>query len=122
MSDSPYEPTNLRDLQQRLASKASATAMGGDELARLRADLARVTDQCNRQEHGFARRESALQGELVAARAETARLRERVEKVVAWIRTMGDPTGISGDYGLVHATTAADKLDEALTSDPEPTT
>jgi hypothetical protein len=50
--------------------------------------------------------------------AETALASARA--VEQWLRSKGDPTGISGDYGMVHATTAADKLAEALTSHPAP--
>lgn len=35
-----------------------------------------------------------------------------------WLRSMGDPSGISGDYGTVHATTAADRLAEEISSHP----
>ena len=37
-----------------------------------------------------------------------------VRAVEAWVRERGDPTGVSGDYGTVHATTLADKLAKAL--------
>lgn len=37
------------------------------EYDQLRADLATVKEQCNRQEHGFARRENALQTDLAKA-------------------------------------------------------
>lgn len=78
----------------------------------LRTALATVRDQCNRQEHGFAKRESALQRELAAAlKAYDAEVIGRRDEV----------TGCHAEMGKLRTSLAAaearvKELEEKLTA------
>jgi septal ring factor EnvC (AmiA/AmiB activator) len=87
------------------------------EMGRLRADLARVTaerDNAQRRNVADERVVKHLQGELSAARAETERLRERVEAILS-------SSGVSAERADDAGRLARD-IRKVLTSDPEPTT
>jgi hypothetical protein len=92
-----------------------AVRLSREELDQLRADLARVTEERD-AETAIAsealRNQGRFREERDAARAETTRLRERVQSLAAWL----------AEPGRYVTPKRAAELVQALTSDPEPTT
>ena len=70
----------------------------------LTAELERVKDQCNRQEHGFAQRESALQTDLATERAAREQLADAVgQALVACALGPGENLSSPNGHAIVSA-------------------